>query len=88
MKWYVIVIIIIIAFLIGYYGYRLIPFNYTPNIPPLLEISFDELKALDQKSKKENLNEKEKQEIVNRQEEIYSLLKEFFGKDIRNELVY
>lgn len=87
MKWYIIVIVIIVAVLIGFYSYKLIPFNFTPNVPPLLEISFDELQALDEKSKRTDLTETEKQEIAIRQEEIYSLLTEFFGKDIRHELV-
>lgn len=87
MKWYVVLIIIVIVFLIGFYSYRLIPFNYTPNIPPLLDISARELKSLNEKLNKENLTEIEKQEILIRQEEIYSLLSQFFGKDIKYELV-
>ncbi len=87
MKWYILVIIIAVLILIGYFSYKLIPFNYTPNIPPLLQISFDELNSLDEKLQKKDLTEIEKQEIETRKEEIFSLLKQFFGKDIRHELV-
>lgn len=82
MKWWII-IIIIVAVAIGYYSYRFIPFYYTPNIPPLIDISSGELEALQEKLNQENLTEKERQEIINRQEEIYNLLSQFFGTDIR-----
>lgn len=83
MKVWVLIVIIIVAFVIGYYSYKFIPYNYTPNIPPILELANDELNALSDKLKKDNLSENEKQEIINRQNEIYELLKEFFGTDIR-----
>jgi len=82
MKWNV-VLLIVVVIVVGFFVYKLIPFTYTPNIPPLLEISQDELNALDAKSKQANLTEQEKLEILTRQDEIYLLLKEFFGKDIR-----
>lgn len=83
MKTYLLIIIIIIAFVIGFYSYKLVPFKFTPNIPPLFEMLNDELAALDEKFKKENLTEEEKFEILNREKEIYALLKQFFGKDIK-----
>lgn len=82
MKWWV-VLIIIILIIIGFYSYRLIPFYYTPNIPPLIGISSEEIQSLQEKLNQENLTEKERQDIINRQEEIYSLLSQFFGTDIR-----
>lgn len=85
MKTWVLIVLIIIAFAIGFYSYRFIPYNYTPNIPPIFEFANEELVALNNKLQQNVLNEKEKQEIINRQNEIYNLLKEFFGKDIRNE---
>ena len=83
MNWKIVILIIVLGILIGYFGYKLVPFTYTPNIPPLLQISFDELNALEEKLSK--ANESEKKEIENRKEEIYLLLTQFFGKDIRNE---
>lgn len=78
MKWNV-VILIVVVIVIGFFAYRLIPFTFTPNVPPLLEISQDELIALDEKSQRTDLTETEKQEIETRREEIYSLLQQFFG---------
>lgn len=85
MNWKIVILIIVLGILIGYFGYKSLPFKFTPNVPILLQISFDELDALDEKLLK--ANESEKKEIENRKEEIYNLLKQFFGKNIRNELV-
>jgi len=81
------ILIVIALIIIGFYSYKLIPFSYTPNIPPLLSISEGELAAIEKELQKEELNENEKQKLLARKEEIYSLLARFFGKDIRNEMV-
>lgn len=81
------ILIVLILIATGFTVYQNVPFNYTPNIPPLLNISYGELSAIKNELNKANLNEQKKQELINRREEIYNLLAQFFGKDIRNELV-
>lgn len=81
------ILIAVALIVIGFYAYKLIPFSYTPNVPPLLGISEGELKAIEKELEKESLTEIEKQKLLARREEIYSLLARFFGKDIRDEMV-
>lgn len=85
MKTWVLIVLIVIAFAVGFYSYKFIPYKYTPNIPPIFELANEELVALNNKLQQKGLSEKEKQEIIDRQNEIYNLLKEFFGTDIRLE---
>lgn len=76
------IIIVIVLIVAGFYFYKLIPFHYTPNIPPLLSISKGELNVINAELKKENLTEEQKEKLINRRKEIYKLISKFVGKDI------
>lgn len=85
-QWWQIVLIIIIAFIIGYYIYKLVPYNYTPNIAPFWKTLFVELETIQQEMSAWSTTEKKKKELVIRQDEIYNILSQFFGTDVKAEL--
>lgn len=81
------ILIIILVIIVGYLVYKFLPFNYTKNIAPFWNTLFSELDSIKVELQKPDLSEEERNKLLARQEEVYNILNNFFGKDIRNEMV-
>ncbi len=79
MKWYFVVLILIIALIVGFYAYRLLPFNYTPNVVPFWESNYAELDLINSELDSKNLTDERKQKLELRKKEIKNILTQFFG---------
>lgn len=80
------ILIVLVIILLGFLIYKVLPFNYTPNIPPFWSTLFEELSLINEELAKPDITEERKKELLDRQEEVYNILSKFFGKDIRTYL--
>lgn len=74
-------ILVIVFVIIGYYFYKLKPFNYTPNCRPIINRLASELNDIDFKIKSV-ISEVDKNKLIERKNEIQKTLSQFFGNEM------
>lgn len=80
------IIILVVAFLFGFYFFKLRNKDFTSNAQIIISTLFSEKNALELKLNDESLTEEEKTKINNRLSEIDFSLSQFFGTKI-NQIV-
>lgn len=79
------IIFILIFTFIGYIFYKVKPYEFTDNSKFILNLLFYELKDINKLLNKGNLSDEEKDLLIARKDEIYYILKQFFGKNLKEE---
>jgi hypothetical protein len=79
------IIFVLIFTVIGYVFYKVKPWDFSDNSKFILNVLFDELKEINKTLKKNGLIDAEKRILVARKDEIYYILEQFFGKNLKEE---
>lgn len=76
---FTIILIIVVAFLFGYYFFTLRKKDFTPNAQIIISILFDERNLLEKEISDSNTTDEEKKKMIERKDEIDSILEQFYG---------
>lgn len=76
---FITILIIVVAFLFGYYFFKLRKKDFTPNAQIIISILFDERNNLEKEISDSNTTDEEKKKMIERKDEIDSILEQFYG---------
>lgn len=82
MEGWKLVLIVVLIIAIGFLLYKFLPFDYTPNVVPFWDNSFEEIDLIQKELDDLNTTEDRKKELMDRQNEIKVLLNKFFGNEL------
>ncbi len=84
------ILFILLFLLLGLLLYKVKPRDFTDNTKFILNILFDELNNIYYNLRNKKISEFEKQSLLKRKDEIFKILEQFFGKNLKlqeNELL-